>query len=83
MAKKTEVNTQTAKKAFELKGEDDDSFGKTSARNVDKWTEEICKTFVASKTECRRTYARINIQWRGRRNHPVDIAERVLDCSSG
>lgn len=48
MAKEMEVNIQTAKKAFELKGGDVDSLGTTSARNVDKWTEEISMTFVAS-----------------------------------
>jgi hypothetical protein len=48
MAKEMEVNIQTAKKELEVKGEDVDSLGNTSARNVDKWTEDISMTFVAS-----------------------------------
>ena len=48
MAKEMEVNIQTAKKDFELRGGDVDSLGNTSARNVDKWTEDISMTFVAS-----------------------------------
>jgi hypothetical protein len=38
MAKEMEVNIQTAKKELEVKGEDVDSLGNTSARNVDKWS---------------------------------------------
>lgn len=36
MANETEVNIQTAKKDFELRGVEVDSLGNTSARNVDK-----------------------------------------------
>jgi len=50
-ARETEVNIQTAKKDFGLRGGDDDSLGNTSARNVDKWTEEISMTFAASNRD--------------------------------
>ncbi len=43
-ARETEVNIQTAKKDFGLRGGDDDSLG-------NKWTEEISMTFVASNRD--------------------------------
>jgi hypothetical protein len=51
MAKETEVNIQTAKKAFELRGGEFDSLGNTSAKNVDKWTIDILITSVASNRD--------------------------------
>ena len=51
MAKETEINIQTARNEFEPRGEEFDSLGNTSARNVDKWTEDILMTFVASNRD--------------------------------
>ena len=44
MAKEMEVDTQTAMKGFEPRGGEFDSLGNTSARNVDRWTEDILMT---------------------------------------